>query len=97
MNLVIRERAKTVAKLKNCRVCGTTALVEVLNFGDLALTGAFPATNVTVSPGGVAGATHSFVDENHGHGDVAYGVETLGSDVDAIDMGGYGVSVLSWP
>jgi hypothetical protein len=60
-------------------------------------TGAFPATNVTVSPGGVAGATHSFVDENHGHGDVAYGVETLGSDVDAIDMGGYGVSVLSWP
>ena len=44
MNLVIRERAKTVAKLKNCRVCGTTALVEVLNFGDLALTGVFPAT-----------------------------------------------------
>jgi hypothetical protein len=33
-----------VTKLKNCRVCGTTDLVEVLNFGDLALTGVFPAT-----------------------------------------------------
>ena len=44
MNHVIRERAETVAKLMNCRVCGTTDLIEVLNFGDLALTGVFPAT-----------------------------------------------------
>ena len=33
-----------MTKLKNCRVCGTIDLVEVLNFGDLALTGVFPAT-----------------------------------------------------
>ena len=60
-------------------------------------TGAFPARNVTVAPDGIKGVTHSFVNETHGHGDVAYGQETLGSGVDAIDVGGYGVSVLAWP
>ena len=43
-----------MAKLKNCRVCGTTDLVEVLNFGDLALTGVFPASrNENISSGEV--------------------------------------------
>jgi hypothetical protein len=60
-------------------------------------TGAFPARNVTVAPDDIEGVTHSFVNESHGHGDVAYGQETVGSDVDAIDVGGYGVSVLAWP
>jgi SAM-dependent methyltransferase len=43
---------KEMAKLTNCRVCGTADLVEVLNFGDLALTGVFPATREEVISSG---------------------------------------------
>jgi hypothetical protein len=62
-------------------------------------TGGYAANNVSVVPGGVVGAMHSFVDEHHGHGDVAYGHETLASrdGLGTFDVDAYGVSVLSWP
>jgi hypothetical protein len=59
-------------------------------------TGALNATGVVVA-GGAAGATHSFVDEAHGHGDVPRGQETIVSAGGEFDVGAFGVSVLSWP
>jgi hypothetical protein len=59
-------------------------------------TGALDATSVTVE-GGATGATHSFVDEAHGHGDVLPGRETIISSEGKFDVGAFGVSVLSWP
>jgi hypothetical protein len=60
--------------------------VLLVNTGDVDLLG------VTVV--GASGATHSFVDEGHGHGTVATGREAVGA---TIDIKAYGVSVVSWP
>jgi hypothetical protein len=57
-------------------------------------TGGLNVTGVVVE--GAAGATHAFVDEAHGHGDIPPGRETLPS-TGVLDVGGFGVAVISWP
>ena len=62
----------------------------LVNTGELVL------SDVTVAPAGkgMTGATHTFVDENHGHGEVQPGRETVGAD-GKITVGAFGVSVIS--
>lgn len=64
--------------------------ILLVNTGELAL------SNVTFvsATKGLVGATHTFVDESHGHGEVPPGRETIGAD-GKITVGAFGVSVIS--
>jgi hypothetical protein len=51
--------------------------------------------SVCVAGGGAAGATHVFVDESHGHGNVEPGRETLNA-TSVLAVRAFGISVVSW-
>ena len=95
------------------RTCNQVVQIETnaVYFDPLARCASFPRTPTVIfritaakrpflacsTPNPGFGVLQPTENETHGHGDVAYGQETLGSGVDAIDVGGYGVSVLAWP